>query len=99
TRRSSDLGIALAFDNQFDIAIILTKPTTALARQTCRRVAKEFADFIEGDEVKVYDILELPERLTQFELKQKLIFVVKKQTDNFDRLSDALLRTYPQLSE
>ncbi len=27
--------IALGFDNGFDIAVILTKPTTALARQTC----------------------------------------------------------------
>src|SRR5438445_188641 len=55
---------ALAFDNDYDIAIILTKPTTALAKQTCKRVAKEFAEFVEGDQAKVYDILELPERLT-----------------------------------
>lgn len=93
------LGItALAFDNDYNIAIILTKPTTALAKQTCKRVAKEFAEFVEGDQVKIYDILELPERLTQFELNQKLVFVVKKQTDNLDRLSDALLKTYPQLA-
>ncbi|HEX2971604.1 MAG TPA: DEAD/DEAH box helicase, partial [Tepidisphaeraceae bacterium] len=91
--------IALAFDNQYDIAIILTKPTTTLAKQTCKRVSKEFADFVEGDQVKVHDILELPERLTQFELRQKLIFVVKKQTDNLDRLFTALLTTYPQLAQ
>jgi hypothetical protein len=91
--------IALAFDNHYDIAIILTKPTTALAKQTCKRVTKEFADFVESDQVKVHDILELPDRLTQFELKQKLIFVVKKQTDNLVRLSEALLTTYPQLSD
>jgi len=93
------LGItALAFDNGYDIAIILTKPTTALARQTCKRVTKEFAEFIESDQTKVHDILELPDRLTQFELNQKLIFVVKKQTDNLERLSEALLQTYPQLA-
>ena len=90
---------ALAFDNGYDIAIILTKPTTALTKQTCKRVAKEFAEFVEGDQVKVYDILELPERLTQYELRQKLIFVVKKQTDNLDRLSEAILATYPQLAQ
>ena len=90
---------ALAFDNKYDIAIILTKPTTALAKQTCKRVLKEFAEFVEGDQVKVYDILELPERLTQYELRQKLIFVVKKQTDNLDRLSEALFATYPQLAQ
>jgi Z1 domain/Type III restriction enzyme, res subunit len=93
------LGIAaLAFDNEYDIAVILTKPTTALAKQTCKRVTKEFAEFLESDQVKVYDILELPERLTQFELNQKLIFVVKKQTHNLERLSEALRRTYPQLA-
>src|SRR5665213_2229429 len=94
------LGItALGFDNGFDIAVILTKPTTALAKQTYKRVTKEFAEFIESDQAKVHDILELPDRLTQFELNQKLIFVVKKQTDNLDRLSEALLQTYPQLAE
>jgi hypothetical protein len=93
------LGIAaLAFDNGYDIAVIFTKPTTALAKQTCKRVTKEFSEFIEGDQAKVYDILELPERLTQFELNQKLMFVVKKQTNNLDRLSEALLETYPQLA-
>ena len=90
--------IALTFDNGYDIAVILTKPTTALARQTCKRVNKEFADFIEADQAKAYDILELPERLTQFELNQKLIFIVKKQTNNLDRLADALRTTYPQLA-
>ena len=94
------LGItALAFDNGYDIAVILTKPTTALAKQTYKRVTKEFAEFIESDQVKVHDILELPDRLTQFELNQKLVFVVKKQTDNLDRLSEALRQTYPQLAE
>lgn len=92
-------AVALSFDNDYDIAIILTKPTTALAKQTFKRVNKEFAEFIESDQAKVYDILEIPERLTQFELNQKLVFVVKKQTDNLDRLSDALLRTYPQLAK
>jgi hypothetical protein len=91
--------IGLAFDNGYDIAVILTKPTKALAKQTIKRVNKDFADFIEGDQAKVYDILDMPERLTQFELNQKLIFVVKKQTDNLDRLSETLSNTYPQLSQ
>ncbi len=92
------LGIvALAFDNKYDVAVILTKPTTALAKQTYKRVSKEFADFIEADQAKAYDILEIPDRLTQFELNQKLIFIVKKQTHNLERLADALLQTYPQL--
>ena len=99
-KTKSFLGItALAFDNGYDIAIVLTKPTTALARQTYKRVNKDFAEFLEGDQAKVYDILELPDRLTQFELNQKLIFVVKKQTHNLERLSEALFTTYPKLAE
>lgn len=89
---------ALAFDNGYEVAVILTKPTTALAKQTYKRVNKEFADFIEADQAKAYDILELPERLTQFELNQKLIIIVKKQKNNLERLSETLLTTYPQLS-
>lgn len=93
------LGVtALAFDNGYDIAVILTKPTTALAKQTCKRVHREFADFIEADQAKAYDILEIPDRLTQFELNQKLVLIVKKQKQNLERLSEALLQTYPRLS-
>ena len=90
--------VALGFDNGFDIAVVLTKPTTALARQTYKRVSKDFAEFIESDMTKVYDILEIPERLTKFELNQKLIFIVKKQSDNLKRLSEALIKTYPELA-
>lgn len=89
---------ALAFDNGYDIAIVLTKPTTALAKQTYKRVSKEFADFIEADQAKAYDILELPERLTGFELNQKLIIIVKKQRNNLERLAETLLVTYPKLA-
>jgi hypothetical protein len=89
---------ALAFDNGYDIAVILTKPTTALAKQTYKRVHKDYADFIEADQAKAYDILELPERLTPFELNQKLIFIVKKQRHNLERLAETLLTTYPHLA-
>lgn len=90
---------ALAFDNNYDIAIILTKPTTALAKQTYKRVQKDYADFIEADQAKAYDILELPDRLTPFELNQKLIFIVKKQKHNLERLAETLLTTYPHLAK
>lgn len=42
--------IALAFDNGFDIAVILTKGTRALARQTLERVRKDFARFTNQDQ-------------------------------------------------
>ena len=38
--------IALAFDNGYDIAIILTKGTKALAQQTYERLEEDFLDLI-----------------------------------------------------
>ena len=39
--------LALAFDNGFDIAIVLSKNSTALIEQTHKRLSSEFNDFIE----------------------------------------------------
>src|SRR5437667_11886396 len=80
-------AIALAFDNGFDIAVILTKGTKALARQTLERVKREFAGFHTQDRVQIFDIMTVPHGLTGYELSQKMIFVVKKQSDNLDRLT------------
>ena len=77
--------IALSFDRGYDICVIFTKGTKALAEQTRNRLASEFLQFIENDEVKVYDIMSLPP-LTPYIKKQKLIFIVKKETKNLDRL-------------
>lgn len=74
--------IALAFDRGYDAAIVLTKGTVSLAKQTLQRVASDFKPFLEDDKVRVYDIMSLPENLTQWELDQKLVFVVKKEDDN-----------------
>lgn len=90
--------IALAFDNGFDIAVILTKGTKALARQTLERVRREFAPFGQQDQVQIFDILTVPSGLTPYELHQKLLFVVKKQTDNLERLARLFQETYPQLA-
>jgi hypothetical protein len=79
--------LALAFDNDFDIAIILSKNSRALIEQTCKRVTSEFKKFIDEGEVEVYDIMHAPDRFGAFELESKLIFVAKKQTDNLDRLT------------
>ena len=88
--------IALAFDNRFDIAIILTKGTVSLARQTLKRVQKDFKSFIEQDQVQVYDIMTVPD-LTRYELNQKLILVVKKEDDNLKRLLLFFSKTHPEL--
>jgi len=39
--------IGLAFDNEYDITIILTKGTNALAKQTYQRLEQEFGRFRE----------------------------------------------------
>lgn len=77
--------IALAFDRGFGICVIFTKGTKALAEQTLKRLDNEFFQFIEDDEVKVFDIMSLPS-LTPYIKQQKLIFIVKKETNNLDHL-------------
>jgi hypothetical protein len=90
--------IALAFANEFDIAVILTKGTKALAKQTLHRVRDEFAPLIDCDGAQIYDIMTVPAGLTGWELSQKLVFVAKKQSDNLDRLDGLIRETYPQLA-
>ncbi len=92
-------AVALAFDNGFDVAIILTKGTRALTKQTLERVRREFAAFTNQDQLQVFDIMTIPGTLTGYELSQKLIFVAKKQVDNMERLTKLFRETYPQLSE
>jgi hypothetical protein len=89
--------IALAFDRGSDICVIFTKGTKALAEQTYKRLDSEFFNFIENDEVKVYDIMSLP-KLTYYIKQQKLIFIVKKETNNLDHLVNLFLNN-PDLSQ
>jgi hypothetical protein len=81
--------IALAFDNGFDGAIILTKGTKALSKQTIERMSKEFKEFTEREMLQPYDVMTMPKKLTGYEINQKLVFVAKKQSDNMDRLIEA----------
>ena len=91
--------IALAFDNGYDIAIILTKGTKVLARQTYERLRKDFYEFYQADKVEICDIMHLPQNYTGYELRKKLIIVVKKETNNMRRIITALVETYPDLSQ
>ncbi len=90
--------IALAFDHGFDVAVVLTKGTVSLARQTIKRIKGDFAAFIERDAVQVFDIMALPS-LTRHELNQKLILVAKKEDDNLNRLLHSIATLYPSLTE
>lgn len=89
--------LALAFDNDFDIAIILSKNSRALIEQTYKRLRGEFASFVADGDLEIYDIMHAPEKFGKFELESKLIFVAKKQTDNLDRLI-AMYRDNPAMA-
>jgi hypothetical protein len=78
--------LAVAFDNGFDIAIILSKNSRALIEQTYKRLRGEFASFLDDGNLEIYDIMHAPEKFGKFELESKLMFVAKKQTDNLERL-------------
>src|SRR5579871_4144195 len=67
--------VALAFDNDVDVAVIITKGTKALTKQTVMRVKNDFASFIKQDRMQVFDVMEVPATLTGYELNQKIVFV------------------------
>jgi hypothetical protein len=93
--------IAKAFDAGYDIAVILTKGTVALARQTFRRMQREFKPCLKAgpNRVGIFDVMEVPQGLTGYDLRAKLLIVCKKQHDNLDALEEMLTRTYPQLAQ
>lgn len=91
--------IGLAFDNGFDVAVILTKGTKALAQQTYQRLEREFGKFRESDQLQIFDIMDLPSNLTRYVLNQKIIIISKKQKDNLQRLHSAIFSIYPSLCE
>lgn len=78
--------IAEAFDRNYDIAVVLTKGTRTLAKQTVSRISHDFRTFIEDDEIGVYDIMEMPASLAKSEINRKLIIIVKKEANNLRRL-------------
>lgn len=90
--------LALAFDNDFDIAIVLSKNSKALIQQTYKRLRKDFEVFIDEQELEIYDIMSSPDEFKKFELDSKLIFIAKKQSDNLKRLLK-LFKNNPRMSE
>jgi hypothetical protein len=91
--------LALAFDNGFDHAVIFTKGTKALARQTVARLRRDLRLAIEQELVSVYDIMTLPDSLSPWELERKLVLVCKKEDDNLEALTDVLTQQYPDLAD
>ncbi len=80
--------IADCFDNGYDVAVVFTKNSVALAQQTIKRLKSEFEMPIERNRLFLWDIIKLqnPEQLTGYILSFKNIIVVKKETKNLDKL-------------
>jgi Z1 domain len=91
--------LALAFDNEYDIAIILTKNSKPLVEQTRKRLEDEFSEFLGENEMEIFDIMAAPSSFTAFELESKLIFIAKKQDDNLRRLIDLFSKGCPGLAK
>ena len=80
--------IAKAFDEDFDIAIILTKNSKVLVEQTVRRLDLSYKKFIEEDKIQVFNIMSVTE-IKPFEARKKLVFVAKKQKHNLENIIKA----------
>ena len=91
-------AIALAFDNTFDIAIVLTKNSRPLVEQTYKRLRFELNEFIKEGDLEIYDIMQCPVEFTPFELESKLIFVAKKETNNLVRLNELFTSKCPAMA-
>ncbi|WP_134604398.1 Z1 domain-containing protein [Pseudomonas aeruginosa] len=91
--------IARAFDRDFDIAIVLTKGTKTLAKQTVKRIGLDFKEFIDNDEIVLFDIMSAPDPLTKAELRRKIIIVAKKQAQNLSRIQSLFDEKYPALKD
>lgn len=91
--------IARAFDKGYDVAVVLTKGTVTLSTQTVKRIGRDYKTFVNGDEVIVFDIMEMPERLTRSELRRKIVIVAKKQVKNLERVLKLFGERYPELRD
>ncbi|MEK7482508.1 MAG: hypothetical protein AAB620_01820, partial [Patescibacteria group bacterium] len=89
--------IALAFDNGYDFAIVLTKGTKPLSEQTLKRLKSDFKEFENNKMMQIHDIMFFPKNLTKYELNQKLIIVAKKEINNLKKIIRCLSDTYPNL--
>jgi hypothetical protein len=90
--------MAIAFDSGFDIAIVLTKGTVALTKQTVVRLRSDLSDSIQAHRVIVEDIRHMPDPLEPWEQRLKLILVCKKETRNLQTLGNVMLQKYPEFA-
>ena len=91
--------IARAFDRGFDIAVVFTKGTKTLSAQTVSRLSNDLREFIDEDEVLVFDIMQQPGKLTKSEQRRKLVIVAKKQVKNLERIIKFFDEDYTDLKD
>lgn len=58
--------ISLAFDNGYDLAVVLTKNSNVLAKQIVARMKQEFEIFRDDDIVEIFDIMCIPPNMSRF---------------------------------
>jgi hypothetical protein len=80
--------IAKCFDLGYDVAIIFTKNSVALAEQTMKRLRSEFELPLERNKLFIWDVIKLQtfDQLTGYVLSNKIILVVKKEVKNLEKL-------------
>lgn len=95
------LGVmAKCFDNNFDVTVVLTKNSVALVEQTMKRLKSEFELPMSSKKLYVWDVIKLQnlDQLTGYILTNKVIFVVKKEMKNMEKLHE-IFDEVPQLKE
>jgi hypothetical protein len=87
--------IAKCFDLGYDVAVIFTKNSVALAEQTIKRLKIEFEMPVDRNKLYIWDIIKLQnyDMLTGYVLRNKVILVVKKEAQNLTKLIDVFQNT------
>ena len=91
-KTKSFIGLmGLCFDNGYDVIVVLTKNSQALADQTTKRMTKVFSAFKRT--IFVNDVMLLPAQIPPYIATQKLVLVAKKEHRNIKHVIDRLTKT------
>src|SRR5450432_938950 len=90
--------IADAFDNNIDIAVVLTKNSELLGTQTTRRIRKEFYDFEQQGHISIYYTHTFGDTvLKKSQLLNKKVFIAIKNPNSISKLIKAFKVNNPEL--
>ena len=90
--------IAYVFDYDFDITVVFTKNSTALVEQTVKRLKTDFSAPVNAGELFIFDVMKASS-ITKHTLGKKIILVVKKESNNLNRLNKLFKTTHPELAQ